>query len=69
MHNNAAYPAAFKSQELSVGNKIDNDMNDILCNDTDKTFVLDINGETRELAPGKSIYVHWFTDAYVSEIK
>ena len=61
--------AAFKSQELSVGNKIENNMDDILCNDTDKTFVLDIEGEMIELAPGKSIYVDWFTDVYVAEIK
>ena len=61
--------AAFKSQELSVGNKIENNMDDILCNDTDKTFVLDIEGETIELAPNQAIYVHWFTDVYVTEIK
>ena len=61
--------AAFKSQELSVGNKIDNNMDDILCNDTDKTFVLDIEGEMIELAPNQAIYVDWFTDVYVAEIK
>ena len=57
------------SGELSVGDKIDNNMDDILCNDTDKTFVLDIDCEMIELAPGKSIYVDWFTDVYVAEIK
>ena len=50
-------------------NKIDNNMDDILCNDTDKTFVLDIEGEMIELAPNQAIYVDWFTDVYVAEIK
>ena len=66
---NAKDVTLLKHQELAVGDKIDNDMNDVLCNDTGKTLVLEVEDEIIELAPEKAIYVDWFTDVYVSEIK